>query len=214
MKTIISLFDWSGRWSLPYAEAGYRVITTDIKDIDERHRHENRWHIAGDLTDITPAGWVRIAATPTLGDVQGVLIAMPCTHFALAGAKHFKVKDADGRTEADVVLCRHALAVKDALKPKWWALENPRSRIHKLIPELGQPRHKFHPCDYGDPYRKETWLWGNFTIPILTPVEPPPRTAKGFDPWYNKVGGKSEKTKAYRSATPLGFARAFFRSNP
>ena len=31
MKTILSLFDYSGNWSLPYEEAGHNVIRIDKK---------------------------------------------------------------------------------------------------------------------------------------------------------------------------------------
>jgi len=31
--------------------------------------------------------------------------------------------------------------------------------------------------------------------------------------WLQKLGGKSEKTKTLRSATPMGFARAFYEAN-
>lgn len=66
----------------------------------------------------------------------------------------------------------------------------------------------FNPCDYGDPYTKKTGLWGQFNTNLAkNPVEP-------TDNWIMRLGGSSERTKALRSATPPGFARAFFEANP
>lgn len=70
----------------------------------------------------------------------------------------------------------------------------------------------FHPWEYGDAYTKKTALWGEFNEPVRTPVEPIRACAQGS--WVQKLGGKSERTKELRSATPMGFARAFFLANP
>lgn len=91
-------------------------------------------------------------------------------------------------------------------KPAWWVLENPVGILKRWI---GDPVMRFDPCDYGDPYTKKTCLWGSFTQPIKTPVEP----TEGSRMHYS-VGGKSKATKRFRSQTPTGFARAFFEANP
>ena len=98
-------------------------------------------------------------------------------------------------------------------KPKFWALENPVGRLRKF---LGDPTLIFNPCDYGDPYTKKTLLWGNFNIPEKTPVEPEFVTyanGKRGSKFWAKLGGKSDRTKRLRSATPDGFAKAFYDSN-
>lgn len=135
--------------------------------------------------------------------VHGILAAPPCTVFAASGARW-------PRTAADM---REGMSVVDAClrlvtvcEPEWWALENP---VGKLARYLGPPRMYFDPCDYGDPYTKRTALWGNFNEPARTPVEP----TEGSKMWA-RYGGKSIATKNARSATPAGFARAFFEANP
>ena len=75
-----------------------------------------------------------------------------------------------------------------------------------------EPRLKFDPCDYGDPYTKKTLLWGSFAVPEPNRVEPIRSCKQGS--WIQKLGGKSEKTKTLRSITPPGFAKAFFEANP
>ena len=108
------------------------------------------------------------------------------------------------------------LDIIETVNPLVWALENPMSRIHKLIPELGSPTLKFDPCDYAgfDPnpydsqYKKRTWLWGKFNLPEKKYL-PPIQGSK----MHIRYGGSSERTKELRSLTPLGFAYAFFEAN-
>lgn len=195
-KTILSLFDFSGRWSSPYKEAGYDVYQVDIKlgiDILELN------------SDDLP-----------FDKVHGILAAPPCTDFASSGAQYWAAKDLDGRTEHSMNLVSKVLELVEWYQPAWWALENPVGRLSKLFPELGTPWY-FNPCEFAgwlpDPkteaYTKKTGLWGNFQVPVKKPVEP----VLGNSP-IMKLGGKSEKTKELRSMTPVGFATAFYHSNP
>lgn len=193
MKTILSLFDHSGQWSAPYAAAGYNVIRVDIQD----------------GTDVMTFDHLSI------GPVHGILAAPPCTDFASAGARWFARKDASGSTAQSVALVRRTLQIISDLNPQWWALENPVGRIHTLVPELGSAAYRFDPCDFGEPYTKRTHLWGQFNTALpRTPVAPEGHRPGQPNAWYSKVGGTSLKTKNHRSATPAGFARAFFEVNP
>lgn len=192
--TILSLFDFTGNWSRPYREAGYPVLQMDQKHGDELRTFD----------------FTRIPR----GSVRGILIAVPCTEFAVSGAQYWRQKDADGRTAAAVALVRCALSIVHHHRPRWWALENPVGRLNKLVPEL-QPHGPWYwnPCDFGDPYTKKTGLWGTFNRDLpRTPVEPVRSSAQGS--WVQCLGGKSERTKELRSITPMGFARAFFQANP
>ena len=195
MKTILSLFDYTGNWSRPYREAGYNVVQVDIKlGVDIMTFDYN-----------------------AIGPVHGILAAVPCTDFANAGARWFKAKDADGRIAFSCALVNKTMEIVEALKPEWWVIENPQSRIHKLNPDVGEIKHKFNPCDYAgyDPepeksrYNKKTWLFGKFQTPQLNRIEP---LEKEYPGW-KKLGGKSERTKELRSVTPLGFAYAFYKAN-
>ena len=111
------------------------------------------------------------------------------------------------------------LEIINYFKPKFWVIENPMSRIHKCCPELGEIKYKFNPCDFAgylkaeeqekERYNKQTWLWGEFKEPIKNRLEP---LQKDFPGW-RRYGGKSLKTKNARSATPIGFAIAFYKAN-
>lgn len=192
-KVVISLFDHSGIWCKPYRDAGYTVHQVDIQ-------------LGSDVYD---------SRLEDLENVHGVLAAPPCTDFALSGARWFAAKDADGRTGNSVKLVARTLDLIERWQPSWWALENPASRIHSLVPRLGAPRFKYHPYQFGDPYRKQTWLWGQFTNPRLGPVVEPQGVRVGQpDAWYSSVGGSSIKTKNFRSRTSVGFSIAWFLANP
>ena len=62
-----------------------------------------------------------------------------------------------------------------------------------------------------DAYPKKTCLWtgGEFVMPEKMPVDISP----GYSDQHKKLGGKSERTKNIRSATPRGFAKAVFLAN-
>jgi hypothetical protein len=192
-KTIISLFDYSGNWSRPWKENGYNILQIDIKlGIDI---------INWDYKDIK--------------NVYGILAAVPCTDYALCGARFFKEKDSQGITDNSNKLVDKTKEIIDYFKPEFWVVENPMSRIHKLNKWLGDIKYKFNPCDFAgyDPqpknsqYNKMTWLWGCFNNPIPKPL---PSLMTGLK-WKDQFTKKDRQEK--RSITPLGFAYSFYLSN-
>jgi hypothetical protein len=139
--------------------------------------------------------------------VHGILAAPPCTMFARVGARW-------KRTEEQM---RDALSIVDAClrlvyayKPVWWALENP---IGKLKRYLGEPVYKCDPCDFGDPWTKRIWLWGDFKPPMATltvrPEYPAHRPARARD----RTSMLSSSQRRERARTSSAFARAFFEAN-
>lgn len=142
----------------------------------------------------------------------------PCTDYAVSGAKHFAKKDANGETEYSQKLVAKTKEIIDYFNPFAWQVENPKTRIHKLNPWIGQrPKFVFNPCDFAgyDPnpddsrYNKETWLFGKFNDPVPKRMEPLGKEYPGF----TNLGGKSLATKNARSVTPLGFSYAFYAAN-
>jgi len=73
MKTILSLFDYSGNWSKPYRDNGYKVIQVDLKKSGQDVR-----------------------LLKTYKNIYGILAAPPCTVFANSGARW-------PRSEADMI---------------------------------------------------------------------------------------------------------------
>lgn len=201
-KIIISLFDFSGNWSLPYLRAGYNVIQIDSK--------------LG--TDIFDFNYKIIPKSK----VHGILSAPPCTDFSKAGSCFWKKKDLSGQTAKSIRLVMKALEIIHYFNPTFWALEQPPGRLEKLIRELTVKRlMSYHPYEFGAPYSKKTILYGNFNpFLIRSPVTPVPSTAKGqmnIDNYYIHHCGKTvsrNKRSEYRSITPIEFAEAFYQANP
>lgn len=139
---------------------------------------------------------VRLLEAP--GKVHGILAAPPCTYFA-------RVRAPWGPPTSEQLV--GALSVVDAClrlvmvsRPVWWALENPIGSLAKYI---GPPVFKFDPWQFGDPWTKRTWIWGEFTPPMATVSTTP-------------TGSLMTQVRSVknRARTPAGFARAFFESNP
>lgn len=206
------------------ADGGYSIAATARQLADMLAGHSDP---VGRLDAfLTVFGVLPATYQPTR--VVGVLMAPPCTAFAGSGARWWKAKDADGRTEEAVSIVIDCWRVMQLTDPLWWALENPVGRLERLVPELqGVRKFIFDPCDFAgmadDPiaeaYTKRTCLWGEFTPPHKAPhlrIEPhmvekrrrDGRVVRGSWMWAT-LGGKSERTKALRSKTPVGFARAF-----
>lgn len=209
-KLIVSLYDYTGAWAKPYIDAGYPVLLWDYKIEGCILQHFDR--LCRKIDEAIEAGYFP----------YGLLTAPPCTDFSVSGAWTWPDKDKRlavepygpwTQTEYSEALVRIVLHLQDLYGFKFWALENPVGRIDKVVPELKELRRlMFNPCDYGDPYTKKTILWGNFNNDLpLNKVEPIRVCPQGS--WLQRLGGKSEKTKALRSATPVGFANAFFNAN-
>jgi hypothetical protein len=184
-KTILSLCDYSGTWSAPYRAAGYDVLQVDLQ-----HGQD-----------------VRTLEYP--GPVHGILAAPPCRVFCRPGARLWE-------QWGDKELCEGLSLVDACLRfvavcqPRWWVLENPPGRLDRF---LGPPSHSFHPWEYGDAYTKHTYLWGRFTIPARSPVEPekfPDHLPPGR---RDRTSRMSSSHRNQRSETPQGFAAAFFEAN-
>ena len=185
-RVILDLCGGTGSWSAPYREAGY-----DVRIIDPKR------------------GGADVRMTEYPGRVHGILAAPPCTDFSGSGAQYWPKKDEDGRTLDSLSVVDACFRFVTVCRPEWWALENPVGRLRRWI---GPPVFIFNPCDFGDAYTKRTLLWGKFSEPKKTPVDPVRACSQGS--WIQRLGGKSERTKELRSMTPGGFARAFFAANP
>lgn len=206
-RLILSIYDDTGNWASPYIKAGYPVMLWDKKK-------------EGDILEGFSYLMMQIEATGM--PLYGILAAPPCTDFSVSGAWTWPGKDkpAPGfepftcTTELSMALVLIILHMVDVFQPAgFWVAENPVGRFETVVPEMKPYRTMmFNPCQYGDPYTKKTILWGQFNSNLIrNDVEPIKSCAQGS--WLQKLGGKSEKTKAARSATPMGFANAFFNAN-
>lgn len=212
-QAVLSLFDRTGQWSKPYADAGFGVLKFDIA----RGQDLVRWFPSGRIMRLQDDGF----------EIVGVLAAPPCTSFAGSGARWwreqhdaadtalveqkygwFAAKYFDSPIEYAQCLIYIVQAIVELAAPTWFhAMENPVGRIARIT-GLSKPLLSFDPCDYGNPYTKRTLLWGRFNPDLpVAPVTP------SLGSRMHRLRGDNPKQKAERSVTPEGFSYAFFMAN-
>lgn len=192
-KIILDLCGGTGAWSHPYAEAGYDVRNITLPSYDVR------------------SYWAPKS-------VYGILVAPPCTEFSLAKTTGSPRNLKEGMEVVIACLnivwkCQYELKSPHAkeTKLKFWALENPNGLLKRF---LGKPSFQFNPYDFGDNYKKNTYLWGYFNAPVKSPIT---CTKPKFDQLLTKeihpeFYGELTRTER-RAITPAGFAKAFFKAN-
>ena len=158
-------------------------------------------------------------------DVYGVLAAPPCTEFSVLNCRAEK-RERD--FDAGMEIVKACLRVIKNCNPKWWAMENPRGYLRAYI---GKPVLTFQPWQYGDPWTKNTDIWGNFNVPVplysnwqdvpkldiyARPGRKPSIAFMHKSEW-NKIPQlsfhKPLTDAEFRAMTPPGFAYAFYNAN-
>lgn len=212
--TVISLCDLTGIFVRPWVEAGYRAVL-----VDPQHGHTSGGRVTR-LAMTVEKALPRLADIIAHEDVHFVAGFPPCTDLAVSGAKHFQRKMTDPSWEH----YRGPNMWYDALRVVWqcemvgqlsgapWFVENPVGRLSTL---WRKPDHSFHPCDFTDwasedNYTKKTCLWtgGGFIMPNPSRDE----SLGTPDDRIHKAPPGDDRAN-FRSATPLGFARAVFHAN-
>ena len=204
-KAILDLCGGTGSWSKPYKEAGYKVFNLTLPD--------------NDIMDFTKGDMPEVARLIDKGKIYGILAAPPCPMFSFARTNAKKPRD----LEEGMKIVKQCLYIiwscqfqieKDTQKKsplKFWALENPNGMLKWF---LGSPAFKFNPYDFGDDYKKNTYLWGWFNEPKKNPI-------KCNKPKFDKLPTKEIHPEFYgkltrqerRAITPQGFAKAFYKAN-
>lgn len=206
-KIILDLQGGTGAWSKYYREAeGYYVINVTLPDYDilkTEIRPQEKYNIVFRGVKVEPL---------KIKDIYGILASPVCTMFSLARTKAKTPRDFRKGMELVIACLNIIWECRYDHKLAFWAMENPMGILRQF---LGRPVLTFDPCDYGDPYKKKTDIWGYFYTPKKKPVDPISYISAGkrFPPLWGKTGGKSERTKMLRAITPPGFARAFFEAN-
>jgi hypothetical protein len=232
---VISLYDFTGEALKPWALAGYTCYAFDIQHSKQNLNTDTFVGSKGSINYIH----ADLHDQVTLNSIQSEFSDKPvvfgmafpvCTDMAVSGAAHFKRKaEANPFFQADAV--GHVTSVSRMFNGMAipYFIENP---VSVLATKWRKPDHYFHPYHYGgyipddqadhprwpeyiaarDAYPKKTCLWtgGSFNMP-------PPCYANlpdgGYSKQHLKLGGKSQRTKDIRSATPRGFAIAIYEAN-
>lgn len=208
VKTVISLCDLTGNMAAPWADAGYQVMLVDPQHGVTRTEGAVT-KFAGTVEDAMPA----IGELIRTGNVAAVFGFPPCTDMAVSGARWFKDKHAkDNLFQAKAIMVAEQCRTVGRMSGAPWFVENP---VSVLSSAFGKPSHTFHPSDYtawdaADNYTKKTCLWtgGGFIMPQ------PARDPSLGEP-DNRIhfASPGPERANFRSATPMGFAKAVFEAN-
>ena len=234
---VISLYDFTGEALRPWAEAGYSCYAFDIQHPKEGRVDQGICYQYADLHDHEALNKIHdeFSDRQLMGGPSVVFgMAFPvCTDMAVSGAAHFKRKaeaNPSFQTEA-VSYAMWCAKLFNSMKVPYF-VENP---VSVLATKWRKPDYSFHPYEYGgyirddeaahprwpeyiaprDAYKKKTCLWtgGGFVMPTKVAVDCEGYHGNGYSTAMMKLGGKSQRTKDIRSATPRGFATAVYQSN-
>jgi site-specific DNA-cytosine methylase len=149
---------------------GIEAYSCDIRECIGGHPE---WHIQGDVVPLLYKEWDMIIAFP------------PCDHLAVSGAAHFKEKIADGRQAYAIAF----FLLFTKLKCKKVAIENPKGIMSTVY---RKPDQNIQPFQFGDPYKKTTFLW-------LKGLPPLKKSRK------NRVGQGLQRTQPSGCTSPKWF---------
>lgn len=199
---MLSLCDVTTTTCQPWADAGYLCYAVDILHPEGEEREGNIVRVGADIMT-----WL-----PPREDIQFVAAFPPCTNLAVSGARWFKSKGLTSLADGLRLVERCKQIAEWSQAP--WFIENPVSTISSY---WRKPDYTFQPYEYGqyeggsgDGYTKKTCLWtgGGFVMPERRPIDLDPDTHDRIH-----MAPPSSERATFRSATPMGFARAVFEAN-
>lgn len=207
MKTVLSLYDFTGEALRPWAEAGYACHAFDIQHDDSRvETFEGGGSITYSHADLHDTQTLHNIAKDFRSSNVVMGMAFPvCDDLAVSGAAWFASK-AEKDPYFQVKAAGHAKACASVFEELGcpYFIENPVSRLATL---WRKPDHRFQPFEYGgyiaegeaqhprwptyiapyDAYPKKTCLWvgGGFIMPAKRSVP----VSKGYSTQHRKLGG-------------------------
>jgi hypothetical protein len=137
----------------------------------------------------------------------------PCTDVAVSGSRWFAAKaEKDRHFQAKAALVAEQCRMVGKLSGGVWAFENPVSVFSSIF---GKPTYTFSPDQFtghcaNDNYTKMTCLWASDDF--VMPEEFKDETLGPPDDRIHKCPPGPQRSN-FRSATPLGFAKAVFLAN-
>lgn len=192
----------------PWLAAGFRVVLVDPQHVASSE-HGLVERIAGTVIDAMP----RLSQIIRTGSVVFVFGFPPCTDVAVSGSRWFEAKrELDNQFQAKAALVAEQCRMVGMAAGCAWGFENPVSVFSSIF---GKPSYTFNPHDFtllcaDDNYTKKTCLWtgGGFVMPAPArdpSLGTPDNRIHAAPPGPNRAN--------FRSATPVGFARAVFLAN-
>lgn len=192
---VLSLFDLTANMVRPWAEAGHECICVDT---------QHPFYLRSGRITLLARDLMEPFEPPMRPDI--LFAFPPCTDVAVSGARWMRDKGLGKLIDA-LTLFKRAVDIAEKYGCPYM-LENPVSTVSTY---WRKPDYTFQPWQYGDNYTKTTCLWtGNgFVMPEPTVKECP----ADVDRKRIHYASPGEERANFRSATPMGFARAVFEAN-
>lgn len=237
-RTLLSLFDYTGEWARPFAMAGWNVIQWDIKIqpemdinniVDAEYALENFENVDGILaaipcTDFACSGarWFKgkdeIGQTEMsvelVNQVMRLVDLFTPTDPDFEGTWFWAIENPVGRIGTLVPEIGSAYYFQPSDYAGWL---RPSAEDLKELDRIRAKDGKGVTAEEAEfiikmnAYTKKTGLWGDFIVPGKLPIEPVKGSPTGSV--MQRFGGGSAKNQEIRSATPEGFAKAFYAAN-
>lgn len=200
--------DITGKMVEPWIDNGYRAVL-----VDPQHEHSSDNGRVEKIKATVLEAMSRIGQIIRTERVVFVAGFPPCTDVATSGSRWFSEKaKSDPHFQAKAALVAEQCRTVGKLAGCPWLFENPVSVFSSIF---GKPDFTFHPHHFSgyclnDNYNKTTCLWagGGFMMP--QPYRDP-FLGEPDDRIHRAVPGPDRAN--FRSATPVGFARAVYLAN-
>ena len=236
MKRILSLFDVTGNWPSYFGEHGWDVISVDIQNSFDILRVKNMEDALDEFenidaiiaappcTDFSSSGAWTWPAKDACGTTKAsmelvrqtirLIDAFTPTDPEYDGSFFWAVENPVGRMGNLFPELGQPWYFHPYEFAGWLDItDSEKARIEELrkkpFKQLTKDDADF--IQWMNLYTKKTGLWGDFIRPEKKPIEPIQAAQQGSV--LQRYGGKSIATKNKRSATPHGFARAFYEAN-
>ena len=148
---VLDLFAGGGGFSQGFKEAGHPVTVAvdNWKPARETHQanHPDAEIIDADIGELDPT---------TLGRFDVVIGSPPCPEFSVAN------KNRD--PEKGMVLVRKFIAIKDAVRPRFWVMENVAG-VADYLPNGIPVVQLLNAADYGVPQKRYRIFAGSYNVP-------------------------------------------------
>lgn len=202
---VLELFSGTQSLSKEFRKAGHETFTIDFNEIFKKPEYEDT-DLYIDILEVTPEMILEKFGRPDV-----IHASPPCTKFSVAAIGKNWIKGTNDpkneETKQAIEIVKHTMHLINALKPKYWFIENPRGKLRKLDFMQELPRYTITYCGYGDSRMKPTDIWTNH----LNPKFKPP--CKNGDPCHvsaprgSRTGTQGLKNAIERSRIPEEFCK-------
>lgn len=149
---VLELFCGTKSFSKEAEKRGHKVITVDINP-------KFNPDINMDVLELPESCLIEFFK----GDFDVIWASPPCEQYS-----HAKRRGKRNIEYANMLVLK-TLRIINALKPKYWIIENPQTGLLKSQDFMNHlPYTDVSYCKYGEHYRKQTRLWNNFGLVLKT----------------------------------------------